>query len=60
VLLTLQSLSLSHESSEHVVPISDGVAKSGLLATMPEAVVAREVCDFLATLTAAYPGSDVV
>jgi hypothetical protein len=43
-----------------VAPFGDGVAKSGLLATVPDAIVAREVCDFLATLATAYPGSIVV
>jgi hypothetical protein len=33
-----------------MVPIGDGVAKLELLAAVPGAVVAREVCDFLATL----------
>jgi hypothetical protein len=33
--------------------------KSSLLAMVPGGVVAREVCDFLATLTAIYPGSAV-
>jgi hypothetical protein len=46
-LMTLQSLPLL---SPKVVSIDDGVAKSGLLPTVPEAVMAREVCDFLATL----------
>jgi hypothetical protein len=50
---------LMRESNMNVVPIGDGVAKSGLLATVPGAVVAREVCDFLATLVVAYPGSAV-
>ena len=40
-----------------VVPFGDGAAKSGLLA--PGGVVAREVCDFLATLAATFPGSAV-
>jgi hypothetical protein len=36
----------------------DGVAKSGVLAPVPPgAVVAKEVCDFLATLVVAYTGS---
>jgi hypothetical protein len=41
-------------------PFGDGVAMSGLLPTVPGDIVAREVCDFLATLTTAYPGSTVV
>lgn len=41
-------------------PFGDGVAMSGLLPTAPGAIVAREVCDFLATLATAYPGSAVV
>jgi hypothetical protein len=43
-------------------PIGDGVANSGLLPTVPRAaraVVAREVCDFLATLVVAFLGSVV-
>jgi hypothetical protein len=39
------AVSLSPESGRHVVPSGD---VSGV-------VVAREVCDFLATLVAAYP-----
>jgi hypothetical protein len=42
-----------------VVPIGDGVLKSGLLSAVPEAVVAREVRDFLATLAIAYARSAV-
>jgi hypothetical protein len=42
-----------------VIPVDDGVTKSGLLPTVPRAVVAREVCDFLATLAVAFPGSAV-
>ena len=53
------AVSLSHESSRHVVPIGDGVAKSGLLAAVSGAIVAREVCGFLANLAAAYPGSAI-
>jgi hypothetical protein len=53
------AVSLSPESDRHVVPIGVGVAESGLLATVPGAVVAREVCDFLATLVVAFPGSAV-
>lgn len=41
-------------------PFGDGVAMPGLLPTAPGAIVAREVCDFLATLATAYPGSTVV
>jgi hypothetical protein len=43
----------------HLVPIDVGVAKSDLLATVPEGVIAREVCDFLATFAVTYPGSAV-
>jgi hypothetical protein len=43
----------------HLVPIADGVAKSGLLATVHGAVVTREVCDFLVTLAVAHHGSAV-
>jgi hypothetical protein len=51
VLLTLHSL--SSESGRQVVSIGDGVTKSRPLAVL------REVCDFLATLIVAYPGSVV-
>jgi hypothetical protein len=44
---------LSPEFDKHVVPFGGEVAKSG------SDVVAREVCDFLATLVAAYPGSEL-
>ena len=53
------SVSLSPESSMHVVLVGVGVAKSGVLTPVPGAVVAREVCDFIATMVAAYPGSAV-
>jgi hypothetical protein len=53
------AISLSNLSDKHVVSIGDGVAKSALLVTVPGAVVAKEVCDFLATLTAAYHGSAI-
>jgi hypothetical protein len=46
----------SIDEVRHVVPFGVGVAKSSLLAMVPRGVVAREVCDFLATLTATYPG----
>jgi hypothetical protein len=49
----------SIDEVRHVVPFGVGVAKSSLLATVPGGVVAREVCDFLATLAATYPGSAV-
>jgi hypothetical protein len=39
----------------HVILVDDGVAKLGLLATVPEGIVVGEVCDFLATLINAYP-----
>jgi hypothetical protein len=42
-----------------VVLVGDGVAKFGLLPTVAGAVVAREVCDFLATLAVSYPRSAV-
>jgi hypothetical protein len=42
-----------------VVLIGDGVTKSGLLSTVVGVVVAREVCNFLATLSVAYPRSAV-
>jgi hypothetical protein len=61
----------SHESSDvpsplclgfekfdmQIVSIDDGVPKSDLLSAVLEAIAAREVCDFLATLAIAYPGS---
>jgi hypothetical protein len=50
-------VSLLSESDRHVVHIRDGVAKSGLLATVPRVVIARDVFDFLASLPVAYPGS---
>ena len=53
------AVSLSPESGRQVVLMGDGAAKSGLLATVPGAVVAREVCDFLSTMAVAYPGSAV-
>jgi hypothetical protein len=53
------AVSLSPESDRQMVPIDDGVPKSGLLSAVPEAIVARGVCDFLATLATAYPGSAV-
>jgi hypothetical protein len=53
------AVALSPKADMHVVPFGDEVAKSGVLATTPDAVVAREVCDFLTTLVAAYHGSAV-
>jgi hypothetical protein len=53
------AVSPSPESGRQVVLIGDGVTKSGLLPTVAGAVVAREVCDFLATLVVAYPRSAV-
>jgi hypothetical protein len=53
------TISLSLESVRHVVPIDDGVPKSGPLSAVPRAIVAREVCDCLATLAIAYCGSAV-
>jgi hypothetical protein len=50
------TVSLSPKSDRSVVPDGDGVNKSKLL---PGAIVVREVCDFLATLAAAYPGFPV-
>jgi hypothetical protein len=44
------TVSLSPESGRHVV------AESGVLTHVPRAFVAREICVFLATLAAAYPG----
>jgi hypothetical protein len=52
-------VSLSIESGGHVVPISDEVARSSLLATVSGAVVVREVFDFIATLAATCPAFDV-
>jgi len=51
-------VSLSPESCKLVVPIGDGIDKSEVLTPLPGAVVAREICDFLATLVAACPGSN--
>lgn len=51
-------VSLSPGSGRQVVPIGDGVAESRVLTPMPGAFVAREICIFLATLAAAYPGCD--
>jgi hypothetical protein len=48
---------ISIKKVRHVVPFGVRVAKSGLLATVLVRVFAREVCDFVATLTATYPGS---
>jgi hypothetical protein len=53
------AVSPSPGSGRQVVLIGDGIAKSGLLPTVDGAVVAREVCDFLATLAVAYPRSAV-
>jgi hypothetical protein len=49
------AVSLLPESGRHVVRFGGGVAKSGLLADVPKVAVAREVCDFLATLATSYP-----
>jgi hypothetical protein len=49
----------SVEEVKHVVPFGDGATKSEMLATGPGGVVAREVCDFLATLAATYHASAV-
>uniref|UniRef100_A0ACD5VXY3 Uncharacterized protein n=1 Tax=Avena sativa TaxID=4498 RepID=A0ACD5VXY3_AVESA len=49
---------LSPESGRLMVSTGDGAAKSGVVTPVPGAVVAREICDFLATLVAAYPGTD--
>jgi hypothetical protein len=51
-------VSLSPGSDRQVVPIGEGVAKSGVLTHVPRAFVVREICVFLATLAAAYPGCD--
>jgi hypothetical protein len=53
------AVSLSPGSDRHVVPIGDVVVKSGLLATVPETVIARDVCCFLAAFVATYLGSAV-
>jgi hypothetical protein len=53
------AVSLSLDSDRQMVPIDDGVPKSGLSAAVPGAIVAREVCDFLATLATTYPASAV-
>jgi hypothetical protein len=52
------AVALSSESDMHVALFGDEVAKTGLLAIVPDDVVAREVCDF-AILVAAYSGSAV-
>jgi hypothetical protein len=39
-----------------VAPIGDVVATSRALAHVPEAIVAKEICNFMATLAAANPG----
>jgi hypothetical protein len=49
------AVSLSPEFDRQVGPIGDEVSESAV----PGAVVAREVCDFLATLAIAYPGAAV-
>jgi hypothetical protein len=41
-----------------VVTIGEWVAKLGVLTPVPEDVVAREICVFLATLAASYPRCD--
>ena len=41
----------------HVILAGDTVATSGALTHVPGALVAREICNFLATLAAASPGS---
>jgi hypothetical protein len=51
--------SLSPGSGTRMVPIGDGVARSDFLAPVAGAVVAREVCNFLATLDVAYPRSAI-
>lgn len=53
------AVSLSPEFDRQVASIGDEVSESGLLSAVPGAVVAREVCDFLATLAIAYPGPAV-
>jgi hypothetical protein len=54
------AVSLSHESGKKMVPIDCRDAKFELLPTVPGAVVAREVCDFLVTFVVAFPGSLLV
>lgn len=49
--------SLSPESDMHVISIGDVVDKPTVLAPASGAIIAREVCDFLATLVAVYPGT---
>jgi hypothetical protein len=51
------SLSLSSRSDWHVLPYDNGVAKLGLLPTVPGAVVAKEIYDFLTTLATSCPES---
>jgi hypothetical protein len=52
-------MSPSVDEVRHVIHVGVGVAKLRLLATVPEGVVVREVCDFLAALAATYTGSVV-
>jgi hypothetical protein len=40
-----------------VVPVGDVVATSSAAARVPGSLVAKEICDFFATLAAANPGS---
>jgi hypothetical protein len=41
----------------HVVPVGDVVDTSTAVARVPGSLVAKEICDVLATLAAAIPGS---
>jgi hypothetical protein len=49
------AVSLLPESYKLVISIGDEAAKSELLPTVPRAVVAREVCDFLCHLGCCLP-----
>jgi hypothetical protein len=54
------AVSLSPEYGRQMVPIDGGDAKFELLPTVPRAIVAKEVCDFLVTFVVAFPGSLLV
>ena len=51
------AMSCSSESIGHVVPVGDVVVAPKAMARVPGALIAKEICDFLATLDAANPGS---
>jgi hypothetical protein len=47
----------SPKSIGHVIHVGGVVAKSGALTHVPKSLFTKEICDFLATLTATNPGS---